>query len=90
MAQQSDFQKAFLAKGTGQTLYTRKEVDAELDEMIAGFQLAARDYIEKERSACAKIVYDAGHVELAKKILNRLENLEDADIEATVSTIDKP
>ena len=33
MAQQSDFQKAFLAKGTGQTLYTRKEVDAELDEI---------------------------------------------------------
>ena len=90
MAQQSDFQKAFLAKGTGQTLYTRKEVDAELDGMIAGFQLAARDIIERERSACAKIAYDEGQIEIAKKILNRLENLENADIKAAIPTIDKP
>ena len=90
MAQQSDFQKAFLAKGTGQQLFTRNEVDAEIDGVIKSFELMAREYIEKERDACAKVAYDAGNIELAKKILNRLEKPKDADIKATVPTIDKP
>lgn len=58
MAQQSDFQKAFLAKGTGQQLFTRNEVDAEIDGVIKSFELMAREYIMKERDACAKIAHD--------------------------------
>ena len=84
MAQQSDFQKAFLAKGTGQQLFTRNEVDAEIDGVIKSFEIMAREYIEKERDACAKLAYDEGQIELAKKILNRLEKPKDADTKATV------
>ena len=103
MAQMNDFQKAFLAKGTGQQLYTRNEVDAEIDGVIKSFELMAREYIMKERDACAKIAHDmekerheaSGDTtpfkisEIAKAILLRGEPKND-NAKATVPAVDKP
>ena len=44
----------------------------------------AKKAILIERDACAKIVADAGHAELAKQILTRLENAK-ADSTPAVS-----
>ena len=98
MAQMNDFQKAFLAKGTGQKLYTEAEHNAEMDGIINSFQLMAREYIMKERDACAKIAHDmekerheaSGDTtpfkisEIAKAILLRGEPKND-NAKATVS-----
>jgi hypothetical protein len=58
VASMTDFQKAFLAKGTGQKLFTEDEVNAQMDGMIKSFELAAMEYIVKEREACAKLAHD--------------------------------
>jgi hypothetical protein len=58
VANQTDFQKAFLARGTGQKLFTEDEVNAQMDGMIKSFEVAAMDYIMKEREACAKLAHD--------------------------------
>lgn len=58
VAEQTDFQKAFLARGTGQKLFTETEVNAQMDGIIKSFEVAAMDYIMKEREACAKLAHD--------------------------------
>ena len=60
MAEQSDFQKQFFAKGTGATLFTQKEFDDALEiakaEIMAFAIDASRQAVMMEREACAKIV----------------------------------
>ncbi len=78
MTEMTDFQKAFLAKGTGQQLFTQKEFDealyaAQLEIMTIATETAKKAVLT-EREECAKLAADAGHAELAKKILTRLEN----------------
>jgi hypothetical protein len=58
VASMTDFQKAFLAKGTGQKLFTEDEVNAQIDGIIKSFEVAAMEYIVKEREACAKLAHD--------------------------------
>jgi len=88
MAEMTDFQKSFLAKGTGQKLYTEDEVNAQIDGIIKSFEIAAMEYIMKEREACAKIAHDmdkerSGSTDdkftsdIARAILTRLENKAD-------------
>ncbi len=56
----SDFQKSFLAKGVGNTLFTQGEFDDALNtakaEMMALAIEASRTAVMMEREACAKIV----------------------------------
>jgi hypothetical protein len=56
----SDFQKAFLAKGTQSTLFTQKEFDDALTfakaEIMAMAIEASKTAVVMEREACAKIV----------------------------------
>ena len=56
----SDFQKAFLAKGTQNTLFTQKEFDDALTfaraEIMAMAIEASKTAVVMEREACAKIV----------------------------------
>lgn len=88
MAEMTDFQKSFLAKGTGQKLYTEAEVNAQMDGIIKSFEIAAMEYIVKEREACAKIAHDmdkerSGSTDdkftsdIARAILTRLEKKAD-------------
>lgn len=89
MNEMSDFQKQFLAKGTGQQLFTQKEFDealyaAQLEIMTIASETAKKAVL-LERESCAKMVAEAGHTELAKQILTRLENAK-ADSEPAVST----
>jgi hypothetical protein len=55
----SDFQKAFLSRGTGQTLFTQKEFDDALAVAKAEIMTVAIDTtkaaIQIERDECAKI-----------------------------------
>ena len=56
----SDFQKSFLAKGVGNTLFTQGEFDDALNtakaEIMALAIEASRTAVMMEREACAKIV----------------------------------
>ena len=87
MAEQSDFQKQFFAKGTGATLFTQKEFDDALEiakaEIMAFAIDASRQAVMMEREACAKIVDEEGEqhtdmpykehfIELAERIRNRI------------------
>lgn len=88
MSEMSDFQKQFLAKGTGQQLFTQKEFDealyaAQLEIMTIATETAKKAVLT-EREMCAKMVADAGHTDLAKQILTRLENAK-AEAVPTVS-----
>jgi hypothetical protein len=60
MSDMSDFQKSFLAKGVGNTLFTQKEFDDALNmakaEIMAMAIEASRTAVLMEREACAKIV----------------------------------
>jgi len=60
MAEQSDFQKQFFAKGTGGTLFTQKEFDDALEVAKAEIMMfaieASKMAVTLEREACAKIV----------------------------------
>ncbi len=62
----SDFQKSFLARGTGETLYSQREFDDELAVAKAQIMQVAIDTtktaISLEREECAKIA-----MELAKE-----------------------
>jgi hypothetical protein len=88
MADMSDFQKSFLAKGTGNKLFTQEEFDGELQaaqaEIVAMAIAATKEAICIEREACAKIVEDAANQEeegelctairdVAKAIRNRVQ-----------------
>ena len=87
MAEQSDFQKQFFAKGTGATLFTQKEFDDALEiakaEIMAFAIDASRQAVIMEREACAKLVDEEGEhhtdmpykehfIELAERIRNRI------------------
>lgn len=100
VASMTDFQKAFLAKGTGQKLFTEDEVNAQIDGIIKSFEGMAMEYVIKEREACAKIAHDIERErhgvpesdrtftsDIARAILMRLSH---DNTGATVSTIDKP
>lgn len=56
----NDFQKSFLARGTGQTLFTQKEFDDELAVAKAQIMQVAiettKTAIALEREECAKII----------------------------------
>jgi hypothetical protein len=60
MSEMSDFQKAFLAKGTQSTLFTQKEFDEALviakAEIMAMAIEASRTAVVMEREACARMV----------------------------------
>lgn len=60
MSEMSDFQKAFLAKGTQSTLFTQKEFDEALvlarAEIMAMAIEASRTAVVMEREACARLV----------------------------------
>ena len=76
MAEQSDFQKKFFAKGTGGTLFTQKEFDDALEEAKAEIMAVAIQTTKQalliERDACAELAEQDGHAELAEKIRNRI------------------
>ena len=56
----SDFQKSFLARGTGNKLFTEQELTTELEavrrEILAMATEAARMAVKMERDACAMVV----------------------------------
>ncbi len=72
----SDFQRKFLAQGTGQTLFTAKEFEEALaqakGEIMAIAIQTSKQAVYIERRACAELVDAAGHPELAQQILNRI------------------
>jgi hypothetical protein len=87
MAEQSDFQKQFFAKGTGGTLFTQKEFDDALilakAEIMSMAIEASKMAVAMEREACAKLVdeealdhtdppYAEHFTELAARIRNRI------------------
>ena len=86
MKEMSDFQKSFMAKGVGNTLFTQEEFDTALNtakaEIMAMAIEASRTAVMMEREACAKIVEeyaDTGFdetnseiIDLANKIRNRI------------------
>lgn len=75
MVDMTDFQKSFLARGTGQTLFTQKEFDEALAiskaEIMAMAIEATRTAIKIERDECAKLAEEKDK-ELAEKIRNRM------------------
>ena len=73
----SDFQKRFLlGAGAGQELYTQKEFEERLaqakGEIMAVAIQTSKQAILIERDACAQMVEDAGHTDLAEQIRNRI------------------
>ena len=80
----NDFQKSFLARGTGQTLYTEKEFEDALAIAKAQIMQVAIDTtktaIALEREECAKIVREwTGDLDLEKisvAITYRMNNLK--------------
>lgn len=67
----SDFQRAFLSRGTGNKLFTQEEFDAELQaaqtEIVAMAVAATREAVVIERKACAEMVEQwADEVDLKK------------------------
>lgn len=76
----SDFQKAFLAKGTQNTLFTQKEFDDALAfakaEIMAMAIEASKTAVVMEREACARIVAEwEGELDLdaiAKALIERI------------------
>lgn len=79
MVEMTDFQKSFLSRGTGQTLFTQKEFDDALAlakaEIMAMAIEATRTAIGIERDECAKLAEETSK-ELADKIRNRLVKQE--------------
>ena len=72
----TDFQRKFLAQGTGQKLFTEVEFDQALSQAKAEIMAVAiqtsKQAVFIERRACAELVESAGHPELAEQILNRI------------------
>ena len=73
----SDFQKRFLlGAGAQQTLYTEKEFTEAVAQAKAEIMAIAietsKQAVGIERQACADLAREAGHPDLAEKILNRL------------------
>lgn len=86
MTEMSDFQKAFLSRGTGHKLFTQQEFDQAMTlaqaEIMAVAIETSKQAVMIEREECAKIVDEAGQVELAEKIRNRLKTKGDKDDKA--------
>ena len=77
MSDMSDFQKSFLAKGVGNTLFTQKEFDDALNmakaEIMAMAIEASRTAVLMEREACAKLAEECVDIEkLPEDIRNRI------------------
>jgi cytochrome c551/c552 len=83
MKEMSDFQKQFMAKGVGNTLFTQGEFDDALNtakaEIMAMAIEASRTAVMMEREACARIVedwslktIDPSLTEIAEMIRNRI------------------
>jgi hypothetical protein len=72
----TDFQKRFFAQGTGQQLFTAQEFESALaqakGEIMAVAIQTTKQALMIERDACAEIVENAGHPELAEQIRNRI------------------
>jgi len=90
VAEMTDFQKQFLSKGTGASLFTQKEFDealyaAQLEIMTIAMETAKKAVLT-ERDACARIAADAGHMDVAKLIITRLEAKDDS-ANAAVSAV---
>lgn len=73
----SDFQKSFLAKGVGNTLFTQDEFDDALNtakaEIMAMAIEASRTAVMMEREACAKLAEECVDIEkLPEVIRNRI------------------
>lgn len=80
MSEMSDFQKAFLAKGTQATLFTQKEFDEALvmarAEIMAMAIEASRTAVVMEREACARLVSEwAEEIDLNKIAAAILERI---------------
>lgn len=80
MSEMSDFQKAFLAKGTQSTLFTQKEFDEALvmarAEIMAMAIEASRTAVVMEREACARLVSEwAEEIDLNKIAAAILERI---------------
>ena len=77
MNDMSDFQKSFLAKGVGNTLFTQKEFDDALNmakaEIMAMAIEASRTAVLMEREACAILAEECVDIEkLPEDIRNRI------------------
>jgi hypothetical protein len=76
MSELSNFQKNFLAGSGHVEVFTQKEFDEALTLAKAEIMTVAiettKQAIYIEREACADIVKEAGHAELAEKLLNRI------------------
>lgn len=74
----SDFQKQFLAKGVGNTLFTQGEFDDALNtakaEIMAMAIEASRTAVMMEREACAKIADEWGGVNSVLSLSDRIRN----------------
>ena len=80
MSEMSDFQKAFLAKGTQSQIFTQKEFDAALTfakaEIMAMAIEASKTAVIMEREACAKLVTEwSDEVDLNKIAAAILERI---------------
>jgi hypothetical protein len=77
MSEMSDFQKQFMAKGVGNTLFTQKEFDDALAmaqaEIMAMAIEASKTAVLMEREACAKLAEECVNIEkLPEEIRNRI------------------
>jgi hypothetical protein len=76
MSELSNFQKNFLAGGGHMEVFTQKEFDEALTmaqaEIMAVAIETTKTAIVIEREACAELVKEAGHPELAEQLLNRI------------------
>jgi len=77
MSEMSDFQKQFMAKGVGNTLFTQKEFDDALAlaqaEIMAMAIEASRTAVIMEREACAVLAEECVDIEkLPEAIRNRI------------------
>ena len=76
--EQSDFQKAFLAKGTGNRLFTQTEFDEALKLSQAEIMTVAVDATKQaillERDACAHLVHDLADEEEEGEVCTALRN----------------
>jgi HJR/Mrr/RecB family endonuclease len=76
MSELSNFQKQFLASSGTVQVFTQKEFDEALVLAKAEIMTVAiettKTAILIEREACSELAKEAGHAELAEKILNRI------------------
>jgi len=76
MSELSNFQKQFLASSGHVEVFTQKEFDDALRlaqaEIMAVAIETTKTAIYIEREACAELVKEAGHAELAEQLLNRI------------------